>query len=282
MSEDRATEILKNAILLEKRGQAFYAKVAQQAAGDAVKKFFNLMAEEEANHIRMLAEQFKSYHARKRFKTGVYSDQSEFKTVSDILTKDLMRQISAAAYEAAAIAAAMSMEKRDRGLHAQGGRPRMMKKPFTTGWPSGSAASEFSGEDRQRTHRGDLVRQQLLALLSCAQKTEKGPCRMGSSDAKPLPSEWELRLGAQTKARLQSPARPSSQASSLAGQAAVLGGGAEFAPAASRPPAWAAAALRHLGLRAHLFQLAAVFTLEFAFCCHEFLLQAMASSDRAE
>ena len=31
MSEDRATEILKNAILLEKRGQAFYSKVAQQA-----------------------------------------------------------------------------------------------------------------------------------------------------------------------------------------------------------------------------------------------------------
>ncbi len=32
MSEDRATEILKNAILLEKRGHAFYAKVAAQAA----------------------------------------------------------------------------------------------------------------------------------------------------------------------------------------------------------------------------------------------------------
>jgi rubrerythrin len=111
MSEDRATEILKNAILLEKRGHAFYTKVAQQAAGDAVRKFFNLMAEEELTHIRMLSEQFKSYHARKRFKPGAYRDQGEFKTVSDILTKDLMRQISAADYEAAAIAAAMSMEK---------------------------------------------------------------------------------------------------------------------------------------------------------------------------
>jgi rubrerythrin len=111
MSEDRATEILKNAILLEKRGYAFYAKVAQQAAGDAVRQFFNLMAEEEQNHIRMLTEQFKSYHARKKFKTDKYSDQGEFKTVTDILTKDLMRQISAADYEAAAIAAAMSLEQ---------------------------------------------------------------------------------------------------------------------------------------------------------------------------
>jgi rubrerythrin len=111
MSEDRATEILKNAILLEKRGQAFYAKVAQQAAGEAVKKFFTLMAEEEVNHVKILSEQFKSYRARKKFKPGAYPDHGEFKTASDILTHDLKKQISAADYEAAAIAAAMSMEK---------------------------------------------------------------------------------------------------------------------------------------------------------------------------
>ena len=111
MSEDRATEILKNAILLEKRGQAFYAKVAQQADGEAVKKFFTLMVEEEVSHVKMLSEQFKSYRAHKKFKPGAYQDQGEFKTASDILTKDLKKQISAADYEAAAIAAAMSMEK---------------------------------------------------------------------------------------------------------------------------------------------------------------------------
>jgi rubrerythrin len=111
MSEDRATEILKNAILLEKRGQAFYAKVAQQAAGEAVKKFFTLMAEEEVSHVKMLSEQFKSYRTNKKFKPAAYHDQGEFKTASDILTKDLKKQISAADYEAAAIAAAMSMEK---------------------------------------------------------------------------------------------------------------------------------------------------------------------------
>jgi len=111
MSEDRATEILKNAILLEKRGQAFYAKVAQQADGEAVKKFFTLMVEEEVSHVKMLSEQFKSYRAHKKFKPGAYQDQGEFKTASDILTKDLKKQISAADYEAAAIAAAKSMEK---------------------------------------------------------------------------------------------------------------------------------------------------------------------------
>jgi len=111
MSEDRATEILKNAILLEKRGYAFYSKVAQQARGEDVKKFFHLMAEEEVNHVKMLSEQFKSYRSSKKFKPRDHIEQTEFKTVSEILTKDLKRQIAAADYEAAAIAAAMSMEK---------------------------------------------------------------------------------------------------------------------------------------------------------------------------
>jgi len=119
MREDRATEILKNAILLEKRGHAFYAKVAQQATVDAVRKFFNLLAEEELIHIQMLTEQFKSYHARKRFKASKFTDQGEFKTVSAILTKDLMRQISAADYEAAAIAAAMSLEQNAIQVYAR-------------------------------------------------------------------------------------------------------------------------------------------------------------------
>ena len=111
MSEDRATEILKNAILLEKRGQAFYSKVAAQASGAAVKNFFTLMAEEEVGHVKLLSEQFKSYSTHKKFKPAAYQDQGEFKTASEILTKDLKKQISAADFEAAAVAAAMSMEK---------------------------------------------------------------------------------------------------------------------------------------------------------------------------
>lgn len=111
MSEDRATEILKNAILLEKRGEAFYSKVAAQASGEAVKNFFTLMAEEEVSHVKLLSEQFKSYSTHKKFKPAAYHDQGEFKTASEILTKDLKKQISAADFEAAAVAAAMSMEK---------------------------------------------------------------------------------------------------------------------------------------------------------------------------
>lgn len=111
MSEDRTIEILKNAILLEKRGYAFYSKVAQQASAEPVKQFFSLMAAEETQHVNILSEQFKAYKSEKKFKSGAYTELSAFKTVSEILTNELKRQISAADYEAAAIAAAMSMEK---------------------------------------------------------------------------------------------------------------------------------------------------------------------------
>lgn len=111
MTEDKATEILKNAILLEKRGYAFYAKVAAQATGEAVKKFFEMMAEEEVKHIEILSDQFKSYHQDKRFKPAGKVQHQGFETAGAILTAEMKKQISAADYEAAAIAAAMGMEK---------------------------------------------------------------------------------------------------------------------------------------------------------------------------
>ena len=112
MTEDQTTEILKNAILLEKRGYAFYSKVAQQASGEAVKKFFEMMAEEEVKHIQILSDQFKAYHEEKRFKPAAEEELQGFETAGSILNEELKNQISAADYEAAAIAAAMAMEQK--------------------------------------------------------------------------------------------------------------------------------------------------------------------------
>ena len=93
MDDDKTTDILKSAILMEKRGRAFYDKVAQQASADAVKRFFETMAAEEENHIRILSEHQES---------GI---------ASQVLSKEIKSEISAADYEAAAISAAMAMEE---------------------------------------------------------------------------------------------------------------------------------------------------------------------------
>lgn len=112
MSEDKAVEILKNAILLEKRGNAFYSQVAQHTSGKAVKKFFEMMADEEVKHIKILSDQFKAYQDKKRFDPGNFNDDHSIGIASNVLTEDLKAEIAAADYEAAAISAAMSMEER--------------------------------------------------------------------------------------------------------------------------------------------------------------------------
>lgn len=111
MSEDRTVEILKNAILLEKRGKAFYQKVAEQASGKAVKAFFEMMADEEVKHVKILGDQYKAYQQNKQFNPGDYSEKHGEKMVSKVITAEFKKEISAADYEAAAISAAMSMEK---------------------------------------------------------------------------------------------------------------------------------------------------------------------------
>ena len=111
MSEDKTVEILKNAILLEKRGKAFYQKVAEQTSGKAVKAFFEMMADEEVKHVKILADQYKAYQENQQFKPGNYSEEHGREMASKVITTQLKEEISAADYEAAAISAAMSMEK---------------------------------------------------------------------------------------------------------------------------------------------------------------------------
>ena len=111
MNEDKSTEILKNAILLEKRGRAFYSKVAEQASGRAVKDFFEMMADEEVKHVKILSDQFKAYRLNKKFDAGEYDESYSGGFTPRVLTKELKQELSAADYEAAAISAAMAMEE---------------------------------------------------------------------------------------------------------------------------------------------------------------------------
>ena len=111
MSDDKTVEILKQAILLEKRGQAFYSQVARQASGKAVKQFFGMMAEEEVKHVQILSNQFKAYQNTNKFNHDDINADHSANISSNVLTQELKKEISAADYEAAAISAAMGMEE---------------------------------------------------------------------------------------------------------------------------------------------------------------------------
>jgi len=118
MADDRTLDILKQALLLEKRGKSFYQTVAQQTKNKAVESFFKLMADEEQTHIHMLSEQYKSYQEIGRFNADIRSEEKS--KVSEIVLNDNMKeQISAAGYEAAAVSAAISMEMKSVELYTE-------------------------------------------------------------------------------------------------------------------------------------------------------------------
>ena len=119
MSPDPATEILKNAILLETRGRAFYRNVAEQAKNAAVREFFEAMANEEDEHVRILSTQFKAYQENGNFSSETPHQHAPRDLAADILNTDVAAHISAADFEAAAVSAAMAMEMRAIELYSQ-------------------------------------------------------------------------------------------------------------------------------------------------------------------
>lgn len=119
MGESTALNILKNAILLERRGKAFYSKIANETDSDAVKRFFGMMADEEEKHVNILSDQFKTYQKTQTFAPGEYDDKHTNNIAAEILTEDMKAQISASDFEAAAISAAMAMEKNAVRLYSE-------------------------------------------------------------------------------------------------------------------------------------------------------------------
>jgi rubrerythrin len=118
MTQANTLDILKQAILLERRGQGFYSQVARGACDPAVAAFFTSMAEEEAKHIKVLARQYKSYVETSAFAPGDEEGGSGVRAAAAVLDEETRGRISAAGFEAASIEAAMFMEQKAVDLYA--------------------------------------------------------------------------------------------------------------------------------------------------------------------
>ena len=118
-ASNQATNILKTAILLERRGKAFYTQVARQSESKSAKRIFEMMAEEEDAHIDFLSRQYVHFE-----KTHEFLKLDEHQEVDDadvvmILSNEIKKEISAASFEAAAISAAIDFEKRAVEVYAK-------------------------------------------------------------------------------------------------------------------------------------------------------------------
>jgi rubrerythrin len=107
-----AVDILKEAILLERRGKAFYTTAARQTQSEAARKIFEMMAAEEDEHIEFLSKQFAHYDQHHQFMKTDHTVVEDDATVMQILSEEIKNQINAASFEAAAISAAMDFETR--------------------------------------------------------------------------------------------------------------------------------------------------------------------------
>jgi len=112
MEQSKALDILKTAILLERRGKAFYSNVAEKTESPAAKKIFTMMAEEEDEHIKFLSRQFANYVKNHQFAKNDTEAPVDDTDAVKILSEEMKKEISAASFEAAAICAAIDFENR--------------------------------------------------------------------------------------------------------------------------------------------------------------------------
>jgi rubrerythrin len=104
-------DIVKSAILLERKGKALYDSVVKTTEVAAVIDLFSWLSEEEVKHIAFLEKQYK------RLAKGEPLDAAGFKpshreTTDSVLSLEIVQSISGAGYEAAVISAALEFEKR--------------------------------------------------------------------------------------------------------------------------------------------------------------------------
>ena len=105
-------DILKTAILLERRGKALYTTVARQTESEAVKRIFTMVAEEEDAHIAFLSKQLAEFQKTGKFTRNEYEEPKDDTEAVLILTEQVKKDISAASFEAAAISAGIDFENR--------------------------------------------------------------------------------------------------------------------------------------------------------------------------
>ena len=132
MAAAKSLDILKGAILLEKRGKALYDSVLKTSESESVKELFNILSREEDKHIDVLTKQFSLITKGKSFDIGEL-EKEHTTTYEAIITDEIVKSISAAGYEAAVVAAALEFEKnavKYYSEHASGAESEDEKKLY--------------------------------------------------------------------------------------------------------------------------------------------------------
>jgi len=146
MTGTKPLDILKGAILLERRGKALYDSVVETSRKEGVKELFQTLSREEDRHIRILNGQFARIAKGEAFATEDL-EKEHAATHEAVLTQKIVENIAGAGYEAAVISAALAFEKNAVKFYSQ-------------------RASEAGAEDEKKLYRwlADWEKNHMLML----------------------------------------------------------------------------------------------------------------------
>jgi rubrerythrin len=119
MDKSNTLTILKHAFLMEKKGKSLYEKAMNHAKDEAVKAFFQDLANDEQEHMDILEKQFKAYMNSGKFLAGSFEEDGSRVSAPNILDDTLKDKINAAGFEATAITAAVSFEEKAVKMYAE-------------------------------------------------------------------------------------------------------------------------------------------------------------------
>lgn len=119
MKNTKLIDIIKSAILLEIRGEAFYRKVADSSENPGIKHIFDIMAREEVLHAAFLRKKYAELSGGNKVTLSDLPAEPEDSASKYVLSGSMKDQIAAAGFEAAAISAAIDMESKAIKLYSE-------------------------------------------------------------------------------------------------------------------------------------------------------------------
>jgi rubrerythrin len=111
MEGSKSLNAIKTAILFERKGYAFYKRASELSNNSALKEFFMEMANEEKEHEDFLSRIFKHPNDNGSFEAYDVKNYKH-KPAVEIINMELISKVSAIDYEAAAISAAIELERK--------------------------------------------------------------------------------------------------------------------------------------------------------------------------
>ncbi len=135
-------KIIKDAVMVEVKGQQLYTHAASEAEDPAAKAMFEMLAKDEDDHVRILTNQYKSLMADGKLNLDDVHPAEVDHGSQDVISDDFKRSIKRGKFEMAVISIGCDLENKAIAYykeHAEKTDDPELKQLFTwlTVWEDG-------------------------------------------------------------------------------------------------------------------------------------------------